>query len=364
MAFLEYVQIAKHVGLNQTRQLLDRLRELDRPGNRAAADVLRRHHLIDLIFAMVPAEAQETALSSAFLDRLRSKRPSQRAPLEELLIAYDEMAAAYGRNGVPFLLLKGFYFADRLYGGLGRRPQQDLDILVRREDFEKGLQTLTDLGFLPSDQCLHATTVERGRIKIDVHWCLRNRPAFRLDEGRIWARAREYTIVQRRFETLSDDDTIVLLSLSLFEDIGWGKGKIKQVLDLYLLLRSIDSNMDWSRFLADRKQENLLAVCTSILALTIEIFHAKDEIVNLHEALAEHRSMVRHSRSVCVLELFERPKGHIENEIWFWRIYPGSLLYYCLWYWQRDFAGNLRKSSFDTLRASVRVAIVALRRYA
>jgi hypothetical protein len=78
-------------------------------------------------------------------------RPAASAPArpaEALLAAYDEAVAALASRGIPVLLLKGFYFADRLHGAATQgREQLDLDLLVRRADRQRALGVLSGLGY-------------------------------------------------------------------------------------------------------------------------------------------------------------------------------------------------------------------------
>jgi N utilization substance protein B len=88
-------------------------------------------------------------------------------------------------------VLKGFYFAERLYGGLDRRPQHDLDVLVRPRCFRRTLATLHALGFVRRQRDLHTIAVRRGDVQVDVHRHLRWAPAFAVDEAALWRTALE-----------------------------------------------------------------------------------------------------------------------------------------------------------------------------
>src|SRR6185436_9088687 len=98
-----------------------------------------------------------------------AQRWIRRVPVESLLAAFEEMRGALQSAAIPLMLLKGFYFADRLYGGLDRRPQHDLDILVRRTDFRQALRVLAGLGFARKTTDLHSHTITRAAVHVDLH---------------------------------------------------------------------------------------------------------------------------------------------------------------------------------------------------
>ena len=66
------------------------------------------------------------------------------------------------QHGIPALQLKGLIFAERLYGGLDRRPQYDIDVLVPRRRLRLASRILesSDTAATPHD--LHSRTLVRG----------------------------------------------------------------------------------------------------------------------------------------------------------------------------------------------------------
>jgi hypothetical protein len=334
-------QVAKHAGLGDREALLDALAALDAPAEEAA-ERLRAHHLVRLVHSCVPDEALRARLPAALVDALASRRPIQRLPVATLLAAYDEVRAAFAAAGVPLLLLKGFVFAERLYGGLERRPQHDVDVLVRRRDRRRALGLLRGLGFERKAYDLHSRTVVRDGVAIDVHHALRRAPAFAIDEAELWATAIERPVGARRIATLSDEYTLVLLVLASFEDLGQGMAKLKQLLDLYLLLRAVDADFDWEAFFARRERENLGAVSVQVLGLVATLFEAGEELPRLVAALDRRQEPVTPASRQEVLALVGAPRKDVASLAWFGRVYPGSLWLHLLWFWAGGFPANLR----------------------
>ena len=96
---------------------LDALAE---PPDRIAA-TLREHHVASLVCASLDAAAGRPRFDAlvAAIDRLR------RFPfptITECIAGFEEVRARLEAHSVDVLLLKGVYFAERLYGGFAGVP--------------------------------------------------------------------------------------------------------------------------------------------------------------------------------------------------------------------------------------------------
>jgi hypothetical protein len=361
MGFDGYLRIAKHAGLRESGALLDALVSLDGDPD-TIADALRAHHLIRLLQSELPEGVLRARLPGALQTAIASRRPVGRMPPATLLGAFAEVRQALAEAGVPVLVLKGFPLAARLYGGLDRRPQHDVDLLVRRRDYRSALRRLARLGFARRKRDLHSRSVERDGVQIDVHRHLRWAPAWRVREDDLWRAAVEVRIEGVQVPTLSDEHTLLLLTLAAFEDLGQGQAKLKQLLDAYLLLRATDGTIDWERFFTLRGEENLLAVSVNVLALVVELFQARGELAHLPAALDRRRDLCVLSRREELLELVAAPAKHRANLVWFGRVYPGSLVHYLLWFWYGGLPGNLGRLRPGWLGAQLAVTAEVSRR--
>jgi Uncharacterised nucleotidyltransferase len=81
--------------------------------------------------------------------------------------------------GIPSLALKGPSLGKALYGGLGRRPSADIDLLVAREDLPGAIEAAGRLGYRPADQTdaravplLHVRLVHSTDVlpPLELHW--------------------------------------------------------------------------------------------------------------------------------------------------------------------------------------------------
>jgi hypothetical protein len=355
----EYARLARSLVANDTRNALAALSQVaDDP---AFVETARRHHLISLLWTTI-AEADLRALIpppalAALRAWLRRPRPSP----EQNLRTIAEVQAAFARDGIEWMLLKGLYFADRLYGGLERRPQYDVDLFARRRDFRRAGRTLRGLGFVERWRDLHSATWTRDAANVDLHACFRNTPAYHPDERRIWRDRILYAIAGVSFATPSDEDTLVLLALSLFQDVGLGAAKLKQLLDVHLLAASIDERFDWTAFFARRRSEGTLATTVNVLDLALRVFAAEAELPRLAAALAPHRGLIVVSARDEALGLVFAPRGTAANKGWFFRVYPGSVVWYWLWLVPRKLSTYVRGTAPKRGPSSMRPTLATLR---
>ncbi len=83
---------------------------------------------------------------------------------------------------IPVIPLKGAYLAEVIYGDTALRPMNDIDLMVRQEDFRKTIELLTNKGYRaegnakPEDvfsvQQHYPPLTSRNGFSIEVHWTL------------------------------------------------------------------------------------------------------------------------------------------------------------------------------------------------
>jgi hypothetical protein len=338
----EYVAIAKQIGFGGAASVADALALCSGPAE-SVADGLRAHHLLGFVQRAVQDANAHDRVPRELLDALTRRRPIQRAAPEALLDTFDEVRRSLARVGIEALLLKGLLLAERLYGGIDRRPQFDVDVLVRRRDLRRAARALVRTGFARDSYDLHSRTVVRGGIKVDLHGSLRWAPAYRVCEDAIWAARREVPIRGTAVPTLSDEHTLVLLVLAAFEDLGQGTVNLKQLLDVALLARDLEPTIDWRRLLARRASENLLEVTVNVLAAVLDVFAMRPAVPRLDGALEPYSDRVLHGDRGEALALIGAAPKAAENLRWFARVYPGSITVWLAWFWASGFPANVRQ---------------------
>ena len=228
-----YTRVARHAALGDSRALVAALQALSASPQAEVAATLRYHHIATLVVHAINHAGVRDELDPGLLSATERARADQPTPAA-LLDAFDEIQRSFRAAGLGIVLLKGLYFAQRLYGGYERRPQYDLDVLVRARERRMARRALEQLGYQRKAYDLHSDTFTRGDKKVDVHPWLRWTPVYRIDEEAVWQSAKSVRLDPIDVVTLSDEFTLVLLGLSCFEDLGQGMAKLKQLLDLFL----------------------------------------------------------------------------------------------------------------------------------
>ena len=353
-----YPRIARHAALRESAGLADALADANGPVTAAAA-VIRYHHLTHLVLSTIDEAGLRPRVSPALVSAIEAVQPVQTLSVDALLRGFEDVRDALDAAGVRVMLLKGLYFAERLYGGYARRPQFDLDILVRAHDRRAAARALVRAGFTRRAYDLHSQTFVRDQLKIDVHGWLRRAPAYRIDEAAVWTSARTVRVGGLDVVTLSDEYTLTLLGLASFEDLGQGMVRLKQLLDMFLLVRQVDATFDWRGFFDRRAAEGVDGVLATVLALVLSVFEGEQDASQLAAALDARSHLVTASSRGEVLDLVFAPRKHPANLVWFGRVYPGSLARYLAVFWTAGFPANLRQLHAARLRALLRAAAAA-----
>ena len=262
-----------------------------------------------------------------------------------LLSLQSRVIAALDGAGVPAIVLKGLCFAQRLYGGIGRRLQFDLDLLVRAGDFARACATLRRSGARPANYDAHSRTFTLEGVKVDLHNRLTRAPAFRIDEAACWHSAMDQALDGVTVRTLSDEWALVQLLHAAFEDLGQGTARLRQLMDGFLLLRQLDRVMDWDAFFAQRHREDFDRVAINVLALMTTIFDGDAEWPRLAAAIDRRAALVVDSSRSQARTLLSAPRKHPANFRWFASLYPGSLAAYLAWFWYHGFPANMSSTA-------------------
>ena len=163
------------------------------------------------------------------------------------------------------------------------------------------------------------------------------------------------------FTTPSDEDTLVLLALSLFQDLGLGTAKLKQLVDVLLLAAAIDARFDWPRFFTRRAADGTLAIAVNVLDLVLRVFDAATLLPALAAALAAHHGALVATDTGAALDLVAAERGAAVGKAWFFRVYPGSLARYWLWLLPRKVPAYLRGDAPARGPSSMRPSLATLK---
>ncbi len=166
-------------------------------------------------------------------------------------------------RGIEPIPLKGVFLAEHIHKDLGLRPSSDLDLLVRREDLPLVIRELHAAGYGPSSSyserfiqrfLRHQAFVRRDSpsngMCVEVHWNFFPRLLTEFDISRVWRNSISKRLGNARLLTLSPEDTLLYLAITLRLH---GYIGLKLFADLCQLLR-VEDRIDWDHVI--REAEN------------------------------------------------------------------------------------------------------------
>ena len=312
---------------------------------RAFGKFVKRHSLFCWLAPVLDDPRAERAFPPEFLDVARRRLEIARGRNVALTAASRDVATAMAAAGADCIFLKGLALAERFYGDPARRHQVDLDLLVPGAGLERALGILGDTGFdVDTDldtgkpmaarlhrirhpgrkRVPHAVSVGRDGIELDLHWCLRSRGPRERDEVALWSRRRQAAIAGTPVWTLSDEHTLMFVLVSISYDVRRGRLRAKHFLDLYLMLRQLESAIDWDDFFQARASEGIERVCVNVLTIFLITWECGGELPSLVRALEVRRRLIDLCDEAEAIRLVERRPGNPENRAWRQRVHPPS----------------------------------------
>lgn len=311
-------------------------------GGMAFLEYARRNQLAGFVHAVLAGGPEAEALPSGVLAHLAPRQASgarKRALLEAALM---EAGQALRTAGVPMIVLKGPQLAARFYGDLERRAYWDLDVLVREADLATGRRVLRDLGYAQraslffgeriSLAVVHALDYGRGEIGIDLHWKLSSHPSFRIDYARLWARRQPWESSGRRYDVLSPEYVLTLNLLSSLKDIERGALRLRSFVDLWMILQSVDSGLDWDRFFLEREEENVRLPCAAVLHLFLVLFQAANRFSRTADAVSHQHGVARLAGRDAALRLIAPTFLGPARRLWTARQYETAGARHAAWW--------------------------------
>jgi putative nucleotidyltransferase-like protein len=180
--------------------------------------------------AVASMEAGRLLVSLEQADELMAKHRVamlQALGLERKLLA---LADAFDAAGIEFVVLKGPTLAHTVYPEVSWRPFNDLDLLVRTDQWSPACAVLTDLGFrrdLPEPRPgfdkrfgKAATHSGDGGLQVDLHRTLVLGPfGLWLNPEDLFERTVPFPLAERPLRRL--DDTSLLLHACIHASLGW-----------------------------------------------------------------------------------------------------------------------------------------------
>lgn len=185
------------------------------------------------------------------------------------LQALAEVNAAFAREGIRMLSMKGPLLSMELYGDPGMRTSKDLDLMVSPEDLSRAGEVLEGLGYELEPHCYGDTPLRRkyysllelekhevyhrGEICMELHWQGDYQMEYTFDE--FWERREERPFMGRSVAVMGVDDRYPALFAHAAEH---GFMRLRWLLDLYELQKK--PGFSWEHVLGLMEQQRAGAV--------------------------------------------------------------------------------------------------------
>ena len=182
------------------------------------------------------------------------------------LQALAEVNAAFAREGIRMLSMKGPLLSMELYGDPGMRTSKDLDLMVSPEDLTRAGELLKGLGYELEPHPYAATPLQhkyynlienekhevyhRSEICIELHWQHDYQTEQSFDD--LWERREERPFMGGKTAVMGADDRYPALFIHAAEH---GFMRLRWLLDLYELQKK--PGYSWERLLGLMEQQGV-----------------------------------------------------------------------------------------------------------
>lgn len=186
----------------------------------------------------------------AFLDRLEMCYRQTAASNLIHIKALEALEEVLSNEKLDIMLLKGASLLDIFYPGLGMRPMDDVDILVRPKDFDRLVNTLSSQGYERNARIPHV--VHKAALTLDIHTHALNIDRITSREGLfpkgmepIWRESLHWKEGFYRIRRPCDMDNVFLLSQHLLKH---SFSKFIWLVDIRQIVKDRD-NMFWEKLI-------------------------------------------------------------------------------------------------------------------
>jgi hypothetical protein len=188
----------------------------------AVLDLARRHRMLPMLHTHVSAVADDLVPAQT-LAELRQQFAANAAKSLTLAMEVLAITELFDRESVRAIPYKGPTLAQCVYGSLAARQMKDLDVLIRRDDFDRAVSLLADRGFQLVARPWSALrrlgleyqavlTRASDSMVIELHWTIVPRaiaPPIGVDD--LWPNLLRTSMLGRSIPSPSHEDTLVIL---------------------------------------------------------------------------------------------------------------------------------------------------------
>jgi len=207
-----------------------------------------------------------------------------------LFAEFRKIAEALQARDIPVVVLKGMHLAAAVYGEIGMREMEDMDILVPRDRLQAAADTLGALGYVSKEpldvefwaQKQHHLPRLRNASNtvVEVHWSVTwpgdSRALSDLED--LWTRAQPLTIAGCEVLGLSPEDLLLHLCIHASFQHMFYTG-LRPICDLDATIRCYQAEMDWRLVCRLARQRQWQTGVRLMLHLTQHCLHTRIPIL-------------------------------------------------------------------------------------
>lgn len=175
---------------------------------------------------------------------------------------------AFREEEIEVIVLKGAALTETVYGNIGLRRMNDIDILVRKQSLDKSDELMIELGYVPNESWhsrewyrknhhhLAPFLNQDNNFKIEIHHnIISPGNPFHFEISKLWFRAQSVVIGGVNTLVLSPEDLIVHLCLHSFYVQPLQKG-LRNVVDISHVVRFYRERINWGRIIREAREGN------------------------------------------------------------------------------------------------------------
>lgn len=155
---------------------------------------------------------------------------------EKVAAELERHLQQFAEHGIEVIPLKGPVLASALYGDAALRSCNDLDLLVRPDEYDRARTLLLDCGLIARDADDYHCRYLGGVVPVELHFSIAKPMYFPFNLEGIWSRSRTGYFRGQPIRTMSDEDLILYLCS---HGLKHGFSRLVWILDVAMALRGL-----------------------------------------------------------------------------------------------------------------------------
>ena len=230
----------------------------------------------------------------------------------------SKVIRAFQSKGIPVIVLKGAHLAKVVYGNIALRRMCDLDLLVKKEDLPRAVNTLMEMNYYSPyvpfkikdacDKSQHLPPfINERAVPIEIHWHIvrPDIPFFlTIDIDGLWKRAQPAIIDDVQVLVLSPEDLILHLCTHIIRHIVEFIG-LRSFCDLSEIIRHYQDEIDWEQLQIRSKEWRMDRTLYPILSLLKELLgeSVPEDMLGVLKSNSVDADLVAELRECIILEI-------------------------------------------------------------